>query len=53
MKYKVYIQDNFVIEIDAADTDDALNIVATQITNGEISYNILQPMNLRLEPVHE
>lgn len=53
MRYKVYIQNNMVSEIEADDTDDALRLVSSKISNNEIVYDVSQPMNLKLEPIHE
>ena len=53
MRYKVYIQNNMVSEIEANDTDDALRLISSKISNNEIVYDASQPMNLKLEPIHE
>lgn len=53
MKYKVYIQDNFVSEVEALDTDDAIRVVLSKIYNGDIVYDKSESMNLKLEPVNE
>lgn len=53
MKYKVYIQDNLVTEIEANDTDDALRSISSRISKNEFVYDSTQPVNLRLEPIDE
>jgi len=50
MKYKVYIQDNYIETLDATNTGEVLQIVSQKIKNQEITYNNNQPINLRIEP---
>lgn len=53
-KYKVYIQDNFVGEIEADNTGQALAVVAKKLEKKEfVSPNENISPNVRVEPVNE
>lgn len=53
MQYDVFIQDNFVLTIDAPNTGEALKIVGLKIKNNEINFDPNKPHNIRVEPKNE
>lgn len=50
MKYKVYIQDNYVKTIEANNTGEALAKVTTELKNGTITFDETETHSIRLEP---
>lgn len=53
MRYNLYIQNEFVSEIEAQDTDDAIKVVLAKIYSGDIVYDKSVSMDLKLEPINE
>jgi hypothetical protein len=50
MRYKIYIQDNYIETLEASSTGEILKIVGQKIKNQEITYDNTQPINLKIEP---
>lgn len=50
MKYKIYVQNNYIETLEATNTGEILQIVGQKIKNQEINYDNNQPINLRIEP---
>lgn len=53
MKYKVYIQNNYLKTIEANNTGEALSKVTVELENGTITFDETQPRSIRLEPDDE
>lgn len=50
MTYDIYIQDDFVLSVEAQDTGNALGIVAEKIESGELSFDESKPHSIKVVP---